>query len=248
MSLSSPKPVVHVGAAKRLQRRLSRHIGELSQQTPTLDVRLTNNRSTVLLVRREPGCYRLRLHHMFVSASAQVVAALGRYVIHPEAEASATLDAFIAERSVGFAPPRERSQRRPRTVERPDGEHYDLSAIFDELNSGYFGGTIDAKITWGRRKRQSLPARPHKTLTMGSYSVEDRLIRIHPTLDRPDVPRYYLAWIVYHEMLHQKHGIPELGGRRCYHPPSFVAEERLFDEYERAHRWERQHHHRLLLY
>jgi hypothetical protein len=76
-------------------------------QTPTLDVRLTNNRSTVLLVRREPGCYRLRLHHMFVSASAQVVAALGRYVIHPEAEASATLDAFIAERSVGFASPRE---------------------------------------------------------------------------------------------------------------------------------------------
>ena len=53
MSLSSPKPVVHVGAAKRLQRRLSRHIGELSNQTPTLDVRLTNNRSTVLLVRRE---------------------------------------------------------------------------------------------------------------------------------------------------------------------------------------------------
>ena len=83
---------------------------------------------------------------------------------------------------------------------------------------------------------------------MGSYSVEDRLIRIHPTLDSSDVPRYYLAWIVYHEMLHQKHGIPELGGRRCYHPPSFLAEERLYDEYERAHRFELQYRQRLLMY
>ncbi len=248
MSLSSPKPIGLPSAAKRLQRRLSRQIGVLSNETATLDIRLTNNHSTMLSVRREPGRYRLRLHHMFVAASAQVVAALGRYVIHPEAEASATLDAFIAERSAALKPVRDVSLRRPRIIERPGGQHHDLKAIFDEINAGYFAGTIDAKITWGRRKRCPDPARLHKTLTMGSYSVEDRLIRIHPTLDRPDVPLYYLAWIVYHEMLHQKHGIPELGGRRCYHPPSFLAEERLFDEYERAHRWERQHQHRLLMY
>ena len=35
-------------------------------------------------------------------------------------------------------------------------------------NAGYFGGSIDAKITWGRRKRTSEPARLHKSLTMGS--------------------------------------------------------------------------------
>lgn len=248
MSMSSPKPVAQPRAAERLQRRLSQHIGALSTEAPTLDIRLTNNRSTMLSVRREPGRYRLRLHHMFVAASPQVVAALGRYVIHPEAEASATLDAFIAERSAQLQPARDATRRVIRVIERPSGQHHDLRAIFDELNVGYFGGTIDAKITWGRRKRGGEELRPHKTLTMGSYSVEDRLIRIHPTLDRPDVPRYYVAWIVYHEMLHQKHGIPELGGRRCYHPPSFLAEERLFDEYELAHRWERQHQHRLLMY
>ncbi|HNF97213.1 MAG TPA: hypothetical protein PK493_07950 [Pseudomonadota bacterium] len=248
MSLSSPKPVVPRHAAQRLQRRLCRHIGTLSPGKPDVSVHLTDNCSTMLSVRREPGRYRLRLHHMFVSASAQVVAALGRYVIHPEAEASATLDAFIAEQSQHLQPVVRRVLRNPRVIERPDGEHHDLRAIFDELNAGYFGGSIDAKITWGRRKRTSEPARLHKSLTMGSYSVEDRLIRIHPTLDRPDVPGYYVAWIVYHEMLHQKHGIPERGGRRQFHPPAFVAEERLFDEYERAHRFEREHPHRLLLY
>ncbi len=248
MSLSSPRPVVPRHAAERLQRRLCRHIGLLSPSNPRVDVHLTDNCSTMLSVRREPGRYRLRLHHMFVSASPQVVAALGRYVIHPEAEASATLDAFIAEQAEHFGSTQTPSTRRSRVIEKTDGEHHDLRALFDDLNAGYFGGAIDAKITWGRRKRRNDPPRLHRSLTMGSYSVEDRLIRIHPTLDRPDVPGYYLAWIVYHEMLHQKHGIPEAGGRRQFHPPSFLAEERLFDEYERAHRWEREHHHRLLCY
>lgn len=83
---------------------------------------------------------------------------------------------------------------------------------------------------------------------MGSYSVEDKLIRIHPSLDRPFVPRYFVAWIVYHEMLHQKHDIPVVDGRRQFHTPAFLAEERLFDEFERAQQWERVHLNRLLVY
>ena len=81
---------------------------------------------------------------------------------------------------------------------------------------------------------------------MGSYAVEDRLIRIHPLLDRPFVPRYYVEWIIYHEMLHERHPIPLVAGRRCFHPPAFLAEEQLFEDVDRASRWERQNAHRLL--
>ena len=42
---------------------------------------------------------------------------------------------------------------------------------------------------------------------MGSYSVEDRVIRIHRSLDRSFVPRFFVEWIVFHEMLHQVHDI-----------------------------------------
>ena len=196
----------------------------------------------MLSVRRQPGRYRLRVHRMFVSASPRVVAALGRFVIHPDPEASRTLDAFIAQHAPTLPAP----QPRRRISEHAQGKHHDLQAVFDELNVAYFGVTIDAKITWGRRKRPDQPPRMYRTLTLGSYSVEDRLIRIHPLLDRPDVPDYYVAWIVYHEMLHQKHGIPERHGRRQFHPPTFLAEERLFDEYERALNYERHHH--LLFY
>jgi hypothetical protein len=78
--------------------------------------------------------------------------------------------------------------------------------------------------------------------------VEDALIRIHPTLDRREVPEYFLAWIVYHEMLHQKHSIPVIAGRRRFHTREFLAEERLFDDYERAQAWQQQNLRWLLLY
>lgn len=246
MSLPLQKPGEHSRAASRLQRRLCRLIAALESEKPQIDVRLTHNTSTMLSVRREPGRYRLRLHHMFAQASAPVLAALGRYVLCPEPEASKTLDAFIARHSVSV--PSHAPGRSRRVVSRTRGVFHDLQAVFDEVNAAYFGGSICARITWGRSKRNSRAPKLHKALTMGSYSVEDRLIRIHPTLDRKDVPAYYVAWIVYHEMLHQKHGIPQRHGRRQYHPPAFLAEERLFDDYERALCFERQHSARLLLY
>lgn len=222
-----------------------------------LDLMVTDNRTTMISVRREPGRYRLRLHHMFVEASPDIVAALGRYVTRAERDASAALDAFIdqhASRISAHASPSPSAQRphdraAPRLLRtEPRGQHHDLTALYDELNASYFRGQIRASITWAKRKRRGTPPRHHKSLRMGSYSVEDRLIRIHPTLDRPEVPRFYIAWIIYHEMLHQKHQIPVVAGRRCFHPPAFLAEERLFDEYELARRFEKQNLHRLLWY
>ena len=60
---------------------------------------------------------------------------------------------------------------------------------------------------------------------MGSYSVEDKLIRIHRSLDRDLVPRFFVAWIVYHEMLHQVHGAPILNGRRQFHTKVCLEDE-----------------------
>jgi hypothetical protein len=117
--------------------------------------------------------------------------------------------------------------------------------VYDALNDVYFRGSIEARINWGprggRRRRRT-------SIKMGSYSVEDRLIRIHPSLDRRFVPRYFLEWIVFHEMLHQVHDIPVIGGRRQFHTPEFLAAEREFIQYDRARLWERENLDRLLHY
>jgi hypothetical protein len=75
---------------------------------------------------------------------------------------------------------------------------------------------------------------------MGSFSVEDRIIRVHPALDQADVPRFFVEWIVFHEMLHGRLEIRRRGSRRCFHPPEFLAQEREFHDYERAAAWEKE--------
>ena len=221
-----------------------------------IELSLTNNQCTMISVRREPGRYRLRLHHIFTEAGPDVVAALGRYVTRAERSASAVLGEFISanqNRISPLSPQRTAPPAEPLRPERPlrldaQGQYHDLAQLFAQLNADYFGGSIQAAITWGQRKRPGAPARRHKSLRLGSYAVEDALIRIHPTLDRQEVPSYFVCWIIYHEMLHQKHGIAVIAGRRRFHPPEFLAEERLFDNYEQAQLWERQNQQRLLWY
>ena len=52
---------------------------------------------------------------------------------------------------------------------------------------------------------------------------------------------YFVAWIVFHEMLHHVHRArrgPD--GRRCVHTPEFLEHERRFYAFERAQRWENE--------
>jgi len=85
-----------------------------------------------------------------------------------------------------------------------------------------------------------------RSIKMGSFAVEDRVIRIHPLLDQADVPDYFIAWIVFHEMLHGKHDVVRKGRRRIFHSAAFIADERAYPDSERAAAWERANLDRLL--
>ncbi len=81
---------------------------------------------------------------------------------------------------------------------------------------------------------------------MGTYLIDERIIRIHPALDQPFVPRYFVEWVVYHEMLHHVVPMPVVNGRRVYHSDEFRDLERRFDDFERARAWEEAHLTRLI--
>jgi hypothetical protein len=228
---------------QRLEHRISAHLPH-----GRLALAVTDNRFTMISVKRElerdrVPIYRARLHRMFLVAPPPVTRALARYIALNEKVASRELSAYIDVHQDVI----QRAQRRralPVTLE-TRGETHDLQEVFDALNRGYFLGRIDARITWGARVGKR---RRRTSIKMGSYSVEDRLIRIHPSLDREFVPRYFLEWIVYHEMLHQVHDIPVVGGRRRFHTHEFLAAERRFDHYPRARAWERRNLDRILHY
>ena len=157
---------------------------------------------------------------MFVGAEPRTVRALARYVVHNDRRASTLLGDYI-ERHQHII---RQQKRRPRQMNlRTAGRNHDLQAIFDRLNATHFAGGLEARITWGpvtaRGKRR-------RSIKMGSFAVEDRIIRIHPALDQDCVPDYFVAWIVYHEMLHGKHEVRRENGRRRFHSAAFLAEER----------------------
>lgn len=117
---------------------------------------------------------------------------------------------------------------------RTAGKCHDLRQLFTEINDEYFAGKVDALITWGSRQ----PRTSVRKRTLGSYSEDSNVIRINPVLDRNSVPRYYIAFVVYHEMLHAALGIAKKGGRRSIHSRDFRTREKLFKDYERAIGWE----------
>ena len=55
-----------------------------------------------------------------------------------------------------------------------------------------------------------------------------------------------MSWIVFHAMLHGKHEVKRENGRRRFHTPEFLEDERQFPDYVRACAWEKQNLDRLL--
>ena len=84
------------------------------------------------------------------------------------------------------------------------------------------------------------------SIRTGVYLHAARAIRIHPALDREDVPEFYVASVVFHEMLHQVVPPDERGGRRTIHGREFRRRERAFPDHARAAAWERENVHLLL--
>lgn len=239
-------------AQDSLERRIRAHLARGRVQ-----VTLTDNRYTMISVRRNAAKedrargvrpraserrYEVRLHHMFADADPVITRALARYIADNDADASRILGDFIDANSDHV---RGRARRAPTQVIFTAGEHHDLRAIFDELNAKYFAGRIEAAITWGARTGRP---RRRNSIKMGSYAVEDRLIRIHRALDRAFVPQFFVAWIVFHEMLHQVHDIRVKNGRREFHSKEFLADEASFELYEEARMWERANLDALLTY
>ncbi len=236
---TQPTPTEITEAQDSLERRIRAHMSK-----GRVAVTLTDNRYTMISVRRiaREKRYEVRLHHMFADADPVITRALARYIADNDADASRVLGDFIDD-NAGHV--RGRARKTPTQVIFTAGEHHDLRQIFDELNERYFDNKIDAAITWGQRTGRP---RRRNSIKMGSYSVEDRLIRIHRSLDRAFVPRFFVAWIVFHEMLHQVHDIRVKNGRREFHSKEFLADEAQFEHYDQARMWERQHLDALLTY
>ena len=230
----SPRLYVHEGARQALERKLQ------AAFTGQVVISITDNRHSIISVSRQGGAVRIRVHHMFLDAPARIVDALVRYLTTNDRAASLKVGLYIEEN--GGRLHRRRARKMPLA---PKGRIHDLYAIFQEINAKYFDGQVNALITWGKRTKEKRTV-ARKSIKLGSYGSLERLIRLHPVLDRSWVPRYFVAYIVFHEMLHHVMPSTRGGGRRNLHPPEFLEREREFRLFDRAIAWEQKHIARLL--
>jgi hypothetical protein len=229
-----PQIFVHEGARQALERRI-----EAAFQGP-VQLAVTDNRRRMVTRTRAKGTLRIRAHMMFLGAPERVLDALVRYVVSDERQASQTIGEFIDANAHLI-----RASRSVPGPLRSRGKVHDLMEIFAQISATYFGGAVgDVLIAWGRRTRAR--GKQRCSIKLGSYSAVERLIRVHPVLDNEWVPRYFVSYIVYHELLH--HLIPALrvSGRAILHSRDFVRKERQFRHFERALAWERKNLNRLL--
>jgi SprT-like family protein len=118
-------------------------------------------------------------------------------------------------------------QARARRVEHhPAGKHYDLAPMFDRLNAEYFGSALPLpRIAWSKRVWRA---------QLGCYDPALDQIVMNRQLDRESVPEFVVAYVLYHEMLHQKYPVRFARCRRESHSREFRREEKKFADYARA--------------
>lgn len=194
----------------------------------------TRNRTTMLSFSERNGVLRVRLHEIFNCADLTVWSALADYIVGRDRGATKIIDQFVAAHPRSFSHKANKSSGAP-------GRFHDLRVIFDELNDTYFHGAVRAAITWGTVS----PRRYRRTIQLGLYLRNEALIRIHPSLDQAFVPHHYVAWVVFHEMLHDVFGI-DVTRRRGVHPPEFNVIEQSYPHYALCKKWEQQNLYRLL--
>lgn len=223
-----------VGRA-RLQRRIRRAL------SIPADLVVTDNRRTMISTKRRGKRIEVRLHHMFLDAPDEIVEELLSYLAEGDERSSHRIGEFIEDN-------RHRIKEHARRVLlRTKGEHHDLHELLDEVTERWFPeGVDDACITWGKRPAKRRGRRRRQSIRLGTYTHDQKLVRIHPALDQAFVPRYFVSFVVFHELLHHVVPAREVAGRLDHHPPEFKARERAHPDYARSIAWEAKNLDRLL--
>lgn len=177
----------------------------------------------------------LRLHSLFADADAKVREAVASWCVagRRATRACRVIDQHVEERLALTRP------RPPKLDGR--GRHHDLESIAAEVLRTHL--RLDWKdgervpVGWGRAASSA-----RRGLRLGSYDPDARCVRIHPVLDQPAVPRFVVAFVVFHELLHHLHPPRrDATGRMVHHGPVFRAKEAAHPDYRAIQAWERAH-------
>jgi len=217
------------GAFARVFRRLG-----LKRPAPEFRVEYRPYANLRSSVRLRDNRVDVHLSDLLAEAPPLVLEALAEILLgqlfrrRPSREARACYLAYIFDPAVRRRIDEARRGRGRKRILPPRGRHFDLEEILQKLNRRYFGGNLcPSRVGWSPQRSRAL---------LGHYDSAHRSITISRVLDAPQVPRYLIEYLVFHEMLHMRYPVERDGHRRIVHSPAFREAERRFPQYERARR------------
>ena len=187
-------------------------------------VKTHRNQVTMVSIKFHTDHILCRLHEAFLSAPAEVISKLNKYLCHRRNRDWATVADFAQ---------RIETRTRHKPSVKTEGQVYDLAQLLIEVNQQWFNNEIDVLITWGRNPNRKKPGRRHTSIHFGSFAANANLIRIHPRLDSENIPREFIKFVIYHEMLHIVHPPFRRNGRWVFHSDEFKAAERKYPNFNR---------------
>jgi len=202
---------------------------------PHLQVEFYNFANINNTIRLREGRLLVRISDLLEGAPEAVLKAIAHILVAKmyrkpvDREHAARYRRYVAAHRMSRKAHLVRQIRGRKRIASPQGNIYNLEAIFEELNFKFFHGLLARpQMTWS-----SEPARNR----LGHYDPAHNAIVVSRVFDQPRVPQLVVEYIVYHEMLHLKHPVKVRGNRRCVHPAEFQADERLFPRLEDARRF-----------
>lgn len=216
-------------SAPALQDALSRRSGK------RVLLYLTDNRRSVASARRNGDVVEVRLQRCFLDSPDDVVDELALLL------AGRPTDRRAIRRFVDQAPVRERppagTPARSAGDKRGAGAHHDIRAYASGLNAAYLGGRSTADVVWGRRNA----AKSTRSIRFACYDPARNRIIMNRKLDSPGIPRYFVEFVLFHEMLHEVLGMGERAdGKRDIHGGLFRMMEETYPDYDKALRFEKE--------
>lgn len=220
---------LHINTTQTLQNLVQQTLKTHSSSVPQIQITITNYNGLYKYKKNLQGYIELYLNEGFIQAEEKILQAIINSTIKKDNPESKQLirDYGLSEEYSDII--LELDLIADVDAEIPQGNHYDLEALFHPINQEYFAGKMaKPRLTW------------NKTLThrkLGHYEpLRDRVV-MSRTLDSPDVPQIVVELVLYHELLHKHHGAKWLNGKRMVHTPEFRRCERQFQHYQQAQQW-----------
>jgi hypothetical protein len=110
----------------------------------------------------------------------------------------------------------------------PEATHHYLESLAAEIHRTYFFKYPPLPMRWG----QQISRKKRRSIRLGSYNHATAEVRIHPILNTPSIPAFFVQSVIYHEYLHHVLG--------PHHNRRFHQHERQYRYHRESQEWIRR--------